>query len=390
MKIFTYLYAVLLIHISIHSNTEIIQEVSALEFAQRNPQAKVLQCTKDYPFNFQPYPLYQEYAQKHFPNQGIFRNIYIINAADSTANFCHYPLWGINGLIFINNYFVKECQIKDISPFYLNKTNSLEVHKTSHNYYVNGTLAICSHVYPDCYGHFMLDVLCQLALLELFNIQYDYLCIPYHQKFMQEALELWGIDPKKIIPLTFNITIKAQNIIMPTSVTETQMFASNCNYTIDILIQYVSKKLLDSTLKKKNHLHKNSKIFISRKDAPANKRIVPNEDEIFQLFEDNGFKRYELTKLSLTEQILLFHNAEEIVSFVGSGALNIIFAKPNTKYIEIIQTMLDATFFFLANIFNLNYYYIDATLNNGIKQSHPVSCAKAIDPKIIKNFLKNI
>ena len=350
MKIKQYLLITLISHSVLQSNTQIITEVSAIEFAQKNQGTQVLQCTKDYPFNFKPYPLYPEYAQERFPHEGLFQDMYILSVPNGIAHFCNYPLWGINGLTFINNYFIKECQIKDISPFYLNKTKTIEVPTTPNNYYIPGSLAICSHIYPDCYGHFMLDVLCQLALLEIFNIEYDYLCIPYNQKFMQEALDLWGIDKQKIIPLQFNFSIKADNIILPTSTTQTQKYAPNANYTVDFLIQYVKQKLLTGALKKGINFPKTQKIFISRKDA-NNKRLVPNEDEIFELFKNNGFERYELSKLSLTEQILLFHNAQEIVSFVGSGALNIIFSKPKTKYIEIVQTMLDATFFFFIKYF---------------------------------------
>ncbi len=388
MKIKQYLLIALISNCTADINTQIIKEVSATEFAQENPQAQVVQCTKDYPFNFKQYPLYSKLGQERFPNQGLFQDTFIISAPLATAHFCNYNLWGINGLIFVNNYFIKECQIKDISPFYLNKTTTIEVPTAPDNYYIHGSLAICSHIYPDCYGHFILDVLCQLALLEIFNVQYDYLCIPYHAKFMQEALDLWGIDQKKIIPLRFNLTIKADSIILPTSTTQTQKFAPNANYTTDFLIQYVSKKLFTGALQKNIDFKKSSKIFISRKDA-HNKRFVPNEDEIFKLFENYGFARYELAKLSLAQQILLFHNAQEIVSFAGSGALNIIFSKPNTKYVEIVQTMLDATFFFLANIFNLNYCCLDATESYDFKNTHPCSKGRVINLEVISHFLAN-
>jgi capsular polysaccharide biosynthesis protein len=388
MYIQKYILIALISTSTTQSTTQIITEVSATEFAQLNPQAQVLQCTKDYPFNFKPYPLYPEYAQEKFPHQGLFQDMYILSVPNGTAHFCNYPLWAINGLIFINDYFIKECQIKNISPFYLNKIKTIEVQQSVHNYTIPGSIAICSHIYPDCYGHFMLDVLCQLALLEIFNIEYDYLCIPYHTKFMQEALNLWGIDQEKIIPLQFNLSVKADTIILPTSTTQIHDITVNANYTADFLIEYVSKKLLDGVMKKNIHLQTSSKVFISRKDA-HNKRFVPNEDDIFKLFENYGFERYELTKLSLAEQILLFHNAQEIVSFVGSGSLNIIFSQPKTKYIEITQTMLDATFFFLANIADIDYRFIDATNPEDIKHSNPCSRGRSINLEIISNFLKD-
>lgn len=370
-----------------YNNTIEIKEISAIEFMELNPEAKTLKSISNYSYNFKTYPLYSKYKNKLFPSNINFKDIYILSIPKGTANFCNYVLWSINGLICINNYFIKESQIKNLSPFQEKKINKITIEQPLNHININGSIAICSHLYPDCYGHFILDVLCQLALLEISNIEYDYLCIPYNAKFMQEALNLWGIEKNKIIPLEFNVSITANTILFPTSVTQTKELTNNANYSIDFLIQYVRNKLLQGALNEKIDFAKTSKIFISRKDA-NNKRCIPNEDDIFHLFEKRGFKRFELTKLSLTEQILLFYNAKEIVSFVGSGSLNIIFSKPNTNYIEITQSMIDATFFFLSNIFNINYFPINATNISDLIHSHPGAPGRHIHLKLIDDFLK--
>lgn len=364
-----------------------ITQVSASKFAAFNPQAQVIQCTKEYPFTFKPYPLYQEYADVRFPAQGLFRDMYIVSVPNGTAYFHPYNLWGINGLICVNNYWIQENQIKNISPFCLNNINTIEVPTTKNSSQIPGTVAICSHLYPECYGHFILDVLCQLALLEIHNIQYDYLCIPYNKKFMIEALQLWGIKPDKIISLQFDQAITADKIVMPTAVTQTVKLISNANYTADFLITYVSKKLLEGAKKQETGCNFNKKIFISRKDA-NNKRLTPNEDEIFNAFKQRGFISYELTKLSLAEQILLFSNAHEVVSFAGSGATNIIFCNPMTKYIELTQTMVDVTFFFLAGIFNLDYQIINDSTVENLLNGGPWTPASHFPIKQIETFLQ--
>ena len=377
---------------SIHSNTQIIREVSALEFAQFNPLADVLQCTKDYQFNFKPYPLYSEHAQECFPNRGLYQDIYIAKIPNGIANFCSCDnFWGINGLIFINNYFIKECQIKDISPFYLHKTNIIQIQKTSNNYYIDGSLAICSHIYSDFYGHFIQDVLSQLALLEIYNIEYDYLCIPYNKNYMQETLELWGIDKQKIISLEFNRTIQAQSIILPTSTTQTKNIFKWANYNNDFIIKYIQQKLLSNAKKLYPNFSSNcKKIFISRKDSARNNpRITPNEDEIFNIFKQHGFETYDFTKLNFTKKILLLNNAEQVASFVGSGALNIIFCKPNTKYIELVQQSFEAGNFYLTNILNLDYYVIDNSTINDFWNHYTTTPARHFPIEIIYDFFKN-
>ena len=59
------------------------------------------------------------------------------------------------------------------------------------------------------------------------------------------------------------------------------------------------------------------KVFISRKDAP--KRRIINEDKIFALFEQQGFVRYEMSKLSILDQILIMQNADIVVGEHGAG-----------------------------------------------------------------------
>jgi hypothetical protein len=385
MKITKYLYILLLHCYVLKGVSEIITEVPALEFAQRNPGTQLLQCTKNYPFDFQQYPLYQEHTAARFPNKGLFQDTYIISVPNGTADLYEDTYWGVPGLIFINGYFIKECQIKNISPFWYGKTNTITMNSIQFPIELHESVAICWHLFPQCYGHFILDVLCQLALLEIYGVEYDHLCIPYSHKFMHELLDLWGIDTEKIIPYTKNIKISADNIILPTAVTQTPQVIWFTNYTINFLIKYVREKLL-TNIKNKNHTFTGAKkIFISRKDSSL--RNIPNEDEIFKEFETRGFKRYELSPLSILEQILLFHNADEIVSFVGSGSTNIIFSKPNTKYIEIIQTMVDATFFFLANTMNLDYYYINDSTYDDFLSGNQNSKGREIPIKKIKEIL---
>lgn len=386
MKFQKYFFIIFLIYNSIEIKTSTIKQVSISEFGQLNPNAQILQCTKNYSYNFKNYPLYKEHAHTRFPNQGLFNDTYIVSVPNGIVNIYKYNFYTPLTLVFLNEYFIKECQIKELNPFWKEKTNIIHINKNQFSIELNGSVAICWHPIPEIYGHFILDVLCQLALLEIHNIEYDHLCIPYSHNFMQELLDIWDIDTDKIIPYTPNIQISADKIILPTAVTQTSPIILFTNYTIDFLIQYVREKLLKNVQKNNSSYNYPKKIFISRKDG--NFRKVPNEDEIFKEFENQKFKRYELSSLSMVEQILLFNNAEEIVSFIGSGSTNIIFTKPGTKYIEIIQTMIDATFFFLADIMKLNYYYINDSTYHDFLYGNPSSNGRNIPIVIIQNFLE--
>ncbi|HSW76618.1 MAG TPA: glycosyltransferase family 61 protein [Candidatus Saccharimonadales bacterium] len=329
-----------------------IKQVSVFDFIKEFPQATCLQCTHKYSFNMTPYPLYPQVDQNFFPSKGFFTDMFIMQVPQGTA-YLHDG----SGDVFLNNCFIKETQIKDMNYF---AGPEFDIADISNIVTIPGRVAVISHIFPECYGHWIFDVLGQLALLEKHNIEYDYLCVPYHTKYMKEALDLWGIDRNKIIPLSQKLCIQADTIIMPTSVTQTEIrVGKNANYNVDFLLKHVSQKLLAGAMCSKNTHTFSEKVFISRKDAIRGRRVVSNEDEIFALFEPLGFKRYELTLLSLAQQIELFNNAKTIVSFVGSGSTNIIFCKPGTHYIEIVQKMVDATFFYVSDIFKLQYSFIN-------------------------------
>ncbi|MCX5923162.1 MAG: glycosyltransferase family 61 protein [Candidatus Dependentiae bacterium] len=359
-----------------------IKQLSASDFAKEFPQATCHQCTDKYSFDMTTYPLYQENSQQFFPSKGIFSDMFILSVPNGVAYLYD------SGDIFVNNCFIKETQIKNMNYF---GGQEFEIQENSNIVTVAGRVAIISHLFPECYGHWIFDVLGQLALLEINNISYDYLCVPYSSKFMQETLDLWGIDRSKIIPLTKNLHIKADFIILPTAVTQTSvMIGKNANYNADFLLKHVSNKLLNAVniqeVEQSSQFCK--KIFISRKEAIRNRRFVPNEDEIFALFEPLGFKRYELTKLSLPEQIALFNQATSIVSFVGSGSTNIIFCKPGTQYIEIIQKMVDATFFFVSDTFKLKHSFMSNSMTSDLLYGHQHSQEEDFPLEIVKNYLQ--
>jgi len=359
-----------------------IKQLSIPMFIEKYSSVNCIQCTEKHPFNMTPFPLYPEFIN-NFPAQGHFKPVFILQIPDGIALFSHDYYSGLN-YVFFNNCFIKETQIKYFNWF---NGDEFEIEDISNNVKkVQGRVAILSHHVPDCYGHWIFDILGQLAMLEIHHIEYDYLCVPYYTKFMKETLEIWGIDSSKIIPLTHQAGIQADSIIMVTPVTQIEaLVAANVNYSMDFILKYIRNKLLSGV----NSIHEpttfSNKIFISRKNAS---RFVPNEDEIFALFEARGFQRYELTEMSIVQQIQLFYNAQTIVSFVGSGSTNIIFCRPGTHYIEIVQKTVDATFFYVADIFKLQYSYIDNSTFHDLVNGHQFTPATTFPISLVEDFLR--
>lgn len=125
-------------------------------------------------------------------------------------------------------------------------------------------------------------------------------------------------------------------------------------YYLPWAVEYIKQKFLPLMVQQKyNHA---SKVFISRADASVRKII--NEDQLFELFAQQGFVRYSLGNISVLEQIALFHHADIIVAAHGAALVNIMFCKPTTKIVEIFQARSDCAIFYLAQTLQLDYQLI--------------------------------
>lgn len=313
---------------------------------QQNPSIQYQKCFDEVPFAYKPFPLSINPA--NHPSQGYFKETFILTIPNGTVQSY--------GLILTNNKFIEELIWKGWTH------NLAHVQKFQSNQItrVPGRVAVIGQAASGNYWHWLTEVLCRLALLELQGIEYDYLYVPYNSHFMQETLKLWGIDPKKIIVAQNNLCIQADQLIVPSMVSNVNFPAAlfSC-YAQSHLLEYVKNKLLTAALQQQPSTNFNTRIFISRKDA-AQRRIV-NEDDVFKLFQAQGFTRYELDKLSVTDQIFLFKNAEIIVSPQGTGLANSIFCTEKTKIIELFQSLNDCTFWYLAQDLHLNYTPIPTT-----------------------------
>jgi len=289
-------------------------------------------------------------------NKGNFDECFILNIPQGKVQ-------GFKGYTLINGTFIREMIWAQGNHFLwdIQQINSDNI------IHLPGKVAVINQPAFYNYCHFVEEVLGRLALLEMHNIEYDWLYVSSDKFFMKDLLELWGVDPEKIIsPISDSFCIEADMIIMPSLLINKdvgigQIGLQSHPYTL----KYVSNKLVKKALEKNIDVSTFSKkVFISRKDAQLRK--ILNEDEVFTLFEEKGFKRYELSNLSILEQILLFNNAEIIAGEHGAGFVNTLFCKPSTMIIEIFQSLMDSGFWWISSVLNLNYQPISTIYKNQI------------------------
>ena len=349
----TLFYILLLCSPILYATT--IEKISTLDFVQKFPNVTLLHSSGKIHFDFGKHPLSDIPQPYTIETAGFFLDSFILTIPQGTVQLGsseYYP--------FVNGYFISEMQLRFEKPELYNDLKNISAPQETIN--INGRVAVITNIWAFCYYHWINDVVSKLALLELHGIEYDYLYIPQYKPFMKETLNLWGIDPNKIIPATLNMQIQATEIIIPTNISSISSNIILGCYMQNTILHHIRTKLLSNIPTLSNHKF-SQKVYISRKDA-GNKRQVFNEDEIFELLQTKGFQRYCLSNMSVADQIALYHHATDIISVHGAGLTNIIFCKPQTRIIEIFQTHYDVMYWALSQMLDLNYQYINAIDGN--------------------------
>lgn len=366
---------------SIPISARCIYPKTIAEFKEKYSDTLVIECTKNYPFSYPEFPLYPQHKENYFPDKGYHTDLSILEIPNAIASIHPY------GYVFVNDCFIRETQVKGLEPF--KGKNSIEEPDLQGVLHIEGRVAVLNHLYSWVYGLFVPEILSALALLEINGVEYDYLWIPCELGYQKEALEIWGVDPDKLIHLSHGQTLQADTIILPTSISQNQgKMVFNVNYIPDFLLKYVRKKILDGVEKMNINVDFPEKIFISRKDA-SHARKVPNEDEVFALFEPLGYKQLEFSKFNMAEKIAISNHAKNIITFMGSGSTNLIYASPDVKIYEIQQECVEASYFYMAQTLGLNFEILDASTEHDLFYGPPFAPGRSLSIELVKEFIKN-
>lgn len=350
-------YISIIIYLIFFANFNTIQpfKITSLEqVLQKYPEITYQKVHDELPFEIPPFQI-----APSFKHKGTFKELFILTIPNGIVR-------GIHGHVMVDNHFIEEL-------IWGGPINTFQIPFNTQNFdpktilKIPGKVAVISQLDSKNYCHWLYEILGRLSILEMNNIEYDWLYVSYEeQPFVKKIGELWGIDTSKIIsPHDHYFTIEAETLIVPSLVIHTdQGHRQFGNFYHPSTMTYTKNKLLNRALEKNIDPTQFSKrFFISRGDN-INARKILNEDDVFKIFEAKGFKRYELTNLSIEEQIILFHNAEMIAGEHGAGLTNVLFCKPNTRIIEIFHTFVPMDFWYASSFGNLNYTPINTLLGN--------------------------
>lgn len=129
-------------------------------------------------------------------------------------------------------------------------------------------------------------------------------------------------------------------------------------------------------------------LYISR--ANAKRRKISNEDDVFKFLKIIGFEKVIMENITLKDGIKLIKEARIVISCHGAGLSNIMFMQKNQSVIELKSINNNYwTFFSLARVFGLKYYY---SLNKGNSDNHrdaDITVDIAQLQKIVTQAMKN-
>ncbi len=323
------------------------------DLMSQNNAIKYVKCDDKISFFFEPFPLVA-HPPLYQPNEGIINTTFVLTIPHGSV----YSLpRGIDGIIVTDDCIVEEMMWPSRQAFFgRHKRFKAQTMRTD-PLMVAGRLAVLTQECAGCYGHWLVEVLGRLALLERYGITYDTLYVPQDYAFQRDSLALWGIESEKIVNSSGVDVVQAEDLVVPSLVCRKYPALGRaplcCMYALPWIVEYLRNKFLPLLGQQSSDNAYSKKIFISRQDSGM--RRVTNEDEVFALFEPLGFVRYYATQLSFLEQIRLFSQAEIVVSPNGSGLTNAIFCDPGTLVIELFQARGDCTFFYLSQLCGLKH-----------------------------------
>ena len=178
------------------------------------------------------------------------------------------------------------------------------------------------------YYHWLMDSLPRLQLLRavglLESVDY-YLIYNKNHRFAVEMLTALGIRPEQIIDVETHPHVQAQRLLVTTPVRGTGNHAPDwaCHFLRDMFLPAPPVARTFSPY-----------VYISRRDAQM--RQVLNEAAVEEVLQEFGFATYTLSDLSFAEKRALFSNARLVVSPIGAGLANLVFAPPGTPVLELM------------------------------------------------------
>jgi len=203
------------------------------------------------------------------------------------------------------------------------------------------------------YFHWTFELLAQLRLLKRAGVHFDYVAVPKRHRFAKDSLELFGVQPRKILRLDRYTHLAGDRLIVP---------SCSGRFPHPAGVAYLRETMQCQSWSRTGDLTR-LRLYISR--GRLTLRRVVNERELVTALRPLGFQSVRLERLSVKQQIQLFQRAEAVVGPHGAGFSNLAYCRPGTLALEISATSRPRLYFYyLAATNKLRYAIYFATPTN--------------------------
>lgn len=304
-----------------------------------------------------------------FPKSDKFNeiNIHVLNDVVFTGPSLCYP----NLVLYSNldNTFYQPLEESTMSLRNVDITHKInhKVENTSKTY----NDPVFYFIYnTDNYYHFIYDTLPYLISYKKLKSVTKNLKLLMHYshgdkfyKFVTEFLEILKIDESDVVILN------KDTMYSYVYISSTYTYGSDPKQQPRTEIYDLYKEIVENVKKLNIKKQFPKKFYISRRSWIHNdfsnigtnyttRRKCENENELVDLLKSQGYEEIFTEKLSTVDKILLFNNAESIVSAIGGGIVNVLFSKPLCKLITLVSpTFLDVNYRFTYSLNKVNAYY---------------------------------
>lgn len=171
----------------------------------------------------------------------------------------------------------------------------------------------------------------------------------------RRSLELMGIAPAECLTLPPDRFLSGVTLMYSTATCSDYTFQPS-QRLISLLDDYRDTCVAES----KADLP--TRFYLSRRDAPG-RRSLQNETELAGALSKHGHSELIMSELSIEDQVSAFANAESIVAPHGAGLVNLMFASPGARLVEIMATNYRCSHFFrLAQLRGMGYSQVLANV----------------------------
>lgn len=173
------------------------------------------------------------------------------------------------------------------------------------------------------HSHFMIQCLPRVNIARAFDEDVKIL-IPHDLRAKQlEMLQVLGFGSDRLVRMPPNCLVQADKLIVPRA----WRLAFTAS-TLDVY-QEIADKLDFKAIKSPK------RILISRESRKSWRNMLNYESLQSLLVKDHGFQVVAPERLSLTEEVATYANADIVVGAEGAGMYGAVFSKPGSAYLTI-------------------------------------------------------